>query len=83
MKSVQGIYRDGRIELDELPGDVRDEARVIVTFLGSGGVDLRQRGISEAEAEALRGTLATFVDEWESPEMQEYDDYDAAKRRTS
>ena len=33
LKSVEGVYRDGKIELTELPGDVQDETRVIVTFL--------------------------------------------------
>ena len=32
LKSVEGIYQNGRIELTELPEDVQ-EARVIVTFL--------------------------------------------------
>ena len=34
LKSVEGIYQNGRIELAELPGDVQ-ETRVIVTFLPS------------------------------------------------
>jgi hypothetical protein len=34
-KTVEGIYRDGKIELLETPDDV-DEARVIVTFCRMG-----------------------------------------------
>ena len=34
LKSVEGVYRDGKIELTELPGEVCNETRVIVTFLG-------------------------------------------------
>lgn len=30
---VGGIYRDGRVELDERPDGVGDPARVVVTFL--------------------------------------------------
>ncbi len=81
LKSVAGIYRDGKIELAELPGDVRDETRVIVTFLDSGHVDLRARGIDEAHAAELRARLATFAEDWDSPEMDLYDDYDVAKAR--
>ena len=33
LKSVEGVYRDGKIELTEFPGDVRNDTRVIVTFL--------------------------------------------------
>lgn len=83
MKSVEGRYHDGRIKLFELPGDVREEMRVIVTFVELGGVDLRRRGIGEADAETLRDTLAVFIEEWESPEMEDYDNYDAAKARDS
>jgi hypothetical protein len=45
--SVQGVYRNGRIELMEQPGNIRDETRVIVTFLELGGIDLRAHGIDE------------------------------------
>jgi hypothetical protein len=52
LKSVEGVYRDGKIELTELPEDVREEARVIVTFLETSHIDLRERGIDEAQAAA-------------------------------
>lgn len=77
--SVQGIYRGGRIELIEQPKNVSDETRVIVTFLGAGPVDLRSRGIDEEHARELRERLGTFADDWDSPEMSIYDNYDAIK----
>jgi len=80
-KSIEGVYRNGKVELDEMPDDVHDEARVIVTFLDPREVDLRARGISEAQAAELRARLATFAEDWESPEIDIYDDYDAAKPR--
>jgi hypothetical protein len=40
LKSIEGVYRDGKIELVEPPGDVRDDTRVIVTFLEERTVDL-------------------------------------------
>jgi hypothetical protein len=50
LKSVEGIYRDGKVELLETPGSL-EEARVIVTFLPSpGSVDLEARGIDEVQA---------------------------------
>jgi hypothetical protein len=81
IKSVEGVYRQGKIDLDELPADVPEETRVIVTFLETGGIDLRARGIDEAQAAELRARLESFAEEWDSPEMDLYDDYDAAKRR--
>ncbi|MCH8224927.1 MAG: hypothetical protein IIC97_03555 [Chloroflexi bacterium] len=78
VKSVEGIYRNGRIDLIETPPDVLDETRVVVTFLGPTSVDLPTRGIDEAQAADLRGRLASFIEEWESPDMDLYDDYDSA-----
>lgn len=81
LKTVEGIYRDGKIELVELPSDVSNEAQVLVTFLEPKIIDLRVREIDEAQAADLRARLATFVEDWESPEMSIYDDYDAAKAK--
>jgi hypothetical protein len=79
LTSVEGVYRNGKIELNELPGSIEDETRVIVTFLSVSSLDLRARGIDEAHAEELRTRLRTFVEDWDSPEMDIYDNYDAAK----
>ena len=81
LKSVEGIYRQGKIELVEPPADVRDETRVIVTFLGSSHVDLQARGIGPEQAGKLRDRLKVFAEDWDSPEMDIYDDYDGAKAR--
>ncbi len=80
LSSIEGIYRDGKIELVEMPTKIRNNTRVIVTFLkGSDRIDLRARGIGEVQAADLRGRLSTFVEDWESPEMDIYDDYDKSK----
>jgi hypothetical protein len=78
LPSIQGVYRDGKIELDEHPANVPQETRVIVTFLADGSVDLRSAGINAAQAAELRARLAAFED-WDSPEMAIYDNYDAGK----
>ena len=72
-KSVEGIYRDGKVELLETPADV-DEARVIVTFLPAGTVNLSEHGIDETQAASLRARLSAFAEDWELPEMGAYDD---------
>ena len=81
LKSVEGVYRDGKIELTELPADVQDETRVNVVFLETNPIDLQARGISETQAAELRAQLGTFAEEWDSPEMGLYDNYDAAKAK--
>jgi hypothetical protein len=72
LKSVEGIYKDGKVELLETPDNV-DEARVIITFLPSPGIDLRARGIDEKQAGELRARLRTFAEDWDRPEMEAYD----------
>jgi hypothetical protein len=71
-KTVEGIYRDGKVELLETPPDV-EEARVVVTFLTEDSVALAGRGIDEEQAADLRARLRTFAEDWERPEMEAYD----------
>lgn len=79
LTTVQGVYRDGKIELIEMPNNVDEETPVIVTFLKSGYVDLRARGIDETQAADLRARLSTFAEDWSSPEMDIYDDYESVR----
>lgn len=73
LNSVEGVYRDGKVELLEKPESPK-EARVIVTFLPEGStVDLRAHGIGEAQAADLRARLRTFAQDWDRPEMNVYD----------
>jgi hypothetical protein len=75
LTTLQGVYRKGKIVLNNNPSDIPDETPVIVTFLGIEGIDLRARGISEEQAGDLRAQLAAFTEEWDSPEMSVYDNY--------
>ena len=74
LKSVKGIYRDGKVVLLETPGDLT-EGKVIVTFLAESGlVELQSRGIDREQAADLRIRLSRFAEDWERPEMDAYDD---------
>ncbi len=77
LTSVQGVYRKGKIQLTQKPKNISDETVVIVTFLDSQPIDLRKRGITKTKARKLRAQLATFAEDWESPEMSAYDNYPA------
>ncbi len=76
LASVEGVYRDGKIELAEIPNTIAEDTPVIVTFLTSGYVDLRERGIDESLAAELRARFATFAEDWDAPEMDIYDNYE-------
>ena len=81
MRTVAGVFRNGAVELAEVPTGVEDDARVIVTFLDERSVSLRDRGIDADQARELRSALACFAGDWDDPAMDAYDDYDAAKSR--
>ena len=72
MLTIEGTYKNGKVELAEKPAQV-NQSRVLVTFLESSGVDLRARGIEEPQAAELRARLKTFAVDWERPEANIYD----------
>jgi hypothetical protein len=72
LKSIEGIYRDGKIELLE-PAPCNASGRVIVTFLSSHAIDLAERGIDKQQAASLRQRLAAFATDWDDPQMDVYD----------
>lgn len=72
LKSIEGVYRQGRIELLESAPDNAD-GKVIVTFLSAGAIDLADRGINEQHAADLRQRLKPFAPDWDRPEMDVYD----------
>jgi hypothetical protein len=81
IQSVEGVFRNGKVELLETPEHVH-EARVIVTFLPAtvleGGVSFTPDEIAD-----LRGKLAAWEADWNAPGMEAYDDYEARRRGSS
>ena len=73
VKSVEGIYRNGKVEVVE-PLAEAEGSRVIVTWVHPGEpVDLRERGIDEFQAADLRRRLTPFAEDWNRLEMAAYD----------
>jgi len=60
------------------PAERREIAQRLAEMEG-GKVDLRSRGIDTHDAAELRARLQRFAEDWDSPEMNAYDDYDATK----
>jgi hypothetical protein len=71
-KTIEGVFRNGKIELAETPLGV-EEAKVIVTFLPDGAVNMSEREIDEVQAASLRARLSAFAEDWDLPEMGAYD----------
>ena len=73
VKSVEGVFRKGKIELLG-PAPTAAETRVVVTFFTDPKqVDLAERGIGPEDAAALRSRLKTFEEDWDRPDMDAYD----------
>jgi hypothetical protein len=77
MLTVEGIYKDGRIELLESVSQVK-QSKVLVTFIENNDIDLQTVGIDKQEAGELREKFASFED-WNDPLLDVYNDYDNAK----
>ncbi|GCA96063.1 hypothetical protein [Microcystis aeruginosa] len=56
--SVEGVYRNGRVELTESPNNLPEGACVIVTFVSSNDINLASQGIDREQAKTLRASLA-------------------------
>ena len=52
--TVEGIYRDGKVELSERPDSVKAAARVIVTFLPAGAPVPETAPGADVDRETLR-----------------------------
>jgi hypothetical protein len=69
LKTIEGIYQDGQIELSELPQDVSNSTQVLVTFLDPGKLDpIKLRQLLD-QLETISGI------------QQGFDEVDAGKAR--
>ncbi len=73
LTTVEGIYRDGKVELLEIPPDVSN-ARVIVTFLPADQVRALPPQFTAEELAVLRGKFSAWEEDWNAPGMEAYDD---------
>ncbi len=73
---VNGIYRNGRVELAQLPPGITEAAVSVICYPD---VSLSALGIDAETAADLHHSFASFTD-WEDPTMDAYNDYDAARR---
>ena len=63
MQAVEGVVRNGKVEVVDLPPEA-EGSRVVVTILPKGkGIDLRERGISEAEATVMRAQFEAIAED--------------------
>ena len=80
IQTVEGVFRDGKVQLLEEPANIR-EARVIVTLLPEANEPPSETSFTPEEVAELRGKLAAWEEDWNTPGMEQYDDYEARRRR--
>jgi hypothetical protein len=65
VKSVEGIYRNGKVELLQPLEDAEGSCVIVTLILPAEPIDLRHRGISESQAADLRRRLGRFAEDWD------------------
>jgi hypothetical protein len=60
LKTIEGIYQDGQIQLTELPQNVGDHTSVLVTFLDTGKIDSVKLGQLIDQLETIQGIQQGF-----------------------
>jgi hypothetical protein len=73
LTSVEGVYRDGKVELLETPAHVAEGARVIVTFLAPPNGQGPEPALTAEELAELRWKFASWEEDWNAPGMEAYD----------
>ena len=77
--TLEAVF-DGQTLRPETRLDLKPNTRVrlVMETIESDGISLQSQNITSEQAAELRASLATFQD-WNAPEMDIYNDYDAAK----
>lgn len=79
LKTFEGIYRNGIIELSEKPDANHEGMEVIVTFLDKRNKTSQLQSLDKKKAAELRARLSRFIEDWDNPEMDIYNNYDDRK----
>ncbi|MGI8786566.1 MAG: hypothetical protein ACR2HG_02230 [Pyrinomonadaceae bacterium] len=72
MLTIEGTYKNGQVILAETPIEV-GESKVLITFLETKEINLRERQINKTQAAELKAKLSTMAEDWNRPEMDIYD----------
>jgi hypothetical protein len=74
LKTVEGTYQNGQIELSELPQDVSDSTQVLVTFLDPGNLNPTKLRQLIDQLETIAG-IQQGLDEVDAGQTRPFDDF--------
>ncbi len=72
---AHGVFRNGKVEFPKLPEGVPDETHAVVTFVAQNATEMERLGITREQAAEYRFGLGAGIKDWDSPEMDIYNDY--------
>ena len=75
LKTMDGLFHNGKIEFSDIHFNIPNNSKVVVTVLEDDSINLNDRGINKSDAVELRSKLASFSCDWDSPEMDIYNNY--------
>jgi hypothetical protein len=74
LKTIEGIYRNGQIELSESPQGISDPAQVLVTFIDPGKLDtIKLRQLID-QFETIMG-IQQGLDDFDAGRFRPFDDF--------
>jgi hypothetical protein len=74
LKTVEGTYQNGQIELSELPQDVSGSTQVLVTFLDPGQLDSTKLRQLIDQIETIAG-IQQGLDDFDAGRFRPFDDF--------
>jgi hypothetical protein len=74
LKTIEGIYQNGQVELSELPQDVSGSAQVLVTFLEPGKLDATKLRQLIDHLETIAG-IQQGLDDFDAGRFRPFDDF--------
>jgi cell division FtsZ-interacting protein ZapD len=60
LRTIEGVYQNGQVQLAELPQEMGDRTQVLVTFLEPGGVDANKLRQLIDQLETIAGIQQGF-----------------------
>lgn len=80
MKTIEGVYQDGKIQLSEPPKSIKKQTQVLVTFIESDDLNLAQVRQLIEKLETIAGIQKGF-DQLNAGETRSMDDFSADMRQ--
>ena len=80
MKTIEGLYQDGKIQLSEIPNSVSEKTQVLITFLEPGDLNMTQVRELIEKLETIAG-IQTGLDQLNADKTRSIEDFSAEMKQ--